>query len=142
MVCQKSRERQASSRKSTPPKKRGLVEKGTSSNYPFEESRHTSLEASATSSVASVSADDRSVVSYGNSTTSSAVIIQENPKNLPTSIFSRSSEETASVPFISNDPGFVAKTLHERDEIEVLRAAKAMLYDSYIKALNGGEMKH
>ena len=44
--------------------------------------------------------------------------------------------------FISNDPDFVAKLLHERDEIEVLRAAKAMLYDSYMKALNGEEMKH
>ena len=126
-----------SSRKSIPPKKRGLAEKGTSSNFTLGESRHTSLEASATSSVASVSADDRSVVSYGNSTTSSSVLTQENPKNLPTSIFSPSSEETASVPFISNDPGFVAKILHERDEIEVLRAAKAMLYDSYMKALNG-----
>jgi len=40
------------------------------------------------------------------------------------------------LPFISNDSEFVASTLRQRETLEVLRAAKAVLYDAYMKALN------
>jgi len=40
------------------------------------------------------------------------------------------------LPFISNDSQFVASTLRQRETLEVLRAAKAVLYDAYMKALN------
>jgi len=40
------------------------------------------------------------------------------------------------IPFISNDTKFVASTLRQRESLEVYRAAKAMLYDAYIKAVN------
>ena len=129
MVCQKSRERQGPGRKSLPPKKRGLTEKALQSNL---------IESSAMSSAACVSADDRSVVS---STTSSTGSFQENQKNLPSSILSQSAE-IGSVPFICNDPELVAKTMQQRDQMEVLRAAKVMLYDSFMKALKGDEPKH
>lgn len=40
------------------------------------------------------------------------------------------------IPFISNDKKFVASTLRQRESLEVYRAAKAMLYDAYMKAVN------
>lgn len=40
------------------------------------------------------------------------------------------------MPFISNDSKFVASTLKQRESMEVYRAAKAMLYDAYMKAIN------
>lgn len=40
------------------------------------------------------------------------------------------------MPFISNDSKFVASTLKRRESLEVYRAAKAMLYDAYMKAVN------
>lgn len=40
------------------------------------------------------------------------------------------------MPFISNDSKFVASTLKQRECLEVYRAAKAMLYDAYMKAVN------
>lgn len=40
------------------------------------------------------------------------------------------------IPFISNDQKFVASTLRQRESLEVYRAAKAMLYDAYMKAVN------
>ncbi len=43
-------------------------------------------------------------------------------------------EYSCHLPFISNDVRFVARTLRERNRNEVLNAAKAMLYDAYLKA--------
>mmetsp|Transcript_1731 Transcript_1731/g.3752 ORF Transcript_1731/g.3752 Transcript_1731/m.3752 type:complete len:184 (+) Transcript_1731:144-695(+) len=40
------------------------------------------------------------------------------------------------MPFISNDKKFVASTLRQRESLEVYRAAKAMLFDAYMKAVN------
>lgn len=40
------------------------------------------------------------------------------------------------MPFISNDSKFVASTLKRRESLEVYRAAKAMLYDAYMRAVN------
>jgi hypothetical protein len=39
------------------------------------------------------------------------------------------------LPFVSNDSNFVASTLKQRDEQEVLRAAQAMLYEAFKQAL-------
>lgn len=47
-----------------------------------------------------------------------------------------SSNRDIVMPFISNDAQFVADTLRRREVLEVARAAKAMLYESYIDALN------
>ena len=41
----------------------------------------------------------------------------------------------ALIPYISNDQSFVQRTLRQRNQAEVIRAAKAMLYESYMKAL-------
>ena len=40
------------------------------------------------------------------------------------------------MPYISNDSQFVASILRQRESLEVYRAAKAMLYDAYMKAVN------
>jgi hypothetical protein len=39
------------------------------------------------------------------------------------------------LPFVSNDSKFVASTLKQRDEQEVLRAAQAMLYEAFMHVL-------
>lgn len=39
------------------------------------------------------------------------------------------------LPFVSNDSTFVASTLKQRDDQEVLRAAQAMLYEAFMQAL-------
>ena len=86
---------------------------------------------------ASISADERSVASFPNSISSSFSGSHESSTNPPNSIVSAVSDEIVVMPFISNDSTLVAKTLRERDSIEVVRAAKAMLYDSYMRALKG-----
>ena len=49
----------------------------------------------------------------------------------------KTSDGSAGVmPFISNDSKFVANTLKRREWLEGYRAAKAMLYDAYMKAVN------
>jgi hypothetical protein len=42
---------------------------------------------------------------------------------------------------ISNDADFVAETLRQRDTLEVVRAAKAMLYDAYMKVVMEQEQR-
>eukprot|EP00533_Pseudo-nitzschia_delicatissima_P013776 CAMPEP_0197279722 /NCGR_PEP_ID=MMETSP1432-20130617/20496_1 /TAXON_ID=44447 /ORGANISM="Pseudo-nitzschia delicatissima, Strain UNC1205" /LENGTH=179 /DNA_ID=CAMNT_0042746295 /DNA_START=236 /DNA_END=775 /DNA_ORIENTATION=- len=49
---------------------------------------------------------------------------------------SESSGASGVMPFISNDSKFVASTLKRQESLEVYRAAKAMLYDAYMKAVN------
>lgn len=49
---------------------------------------------------------------------------------------SKSSGSSGVIPFISNDSKFVASTLKQRESLEIYRAAKAMLYDAYMKAVN------
>ena len=53
-----------------------------------------------------------------------------------TSSSSKSAVGLGIMPFVSNDSQFVASTLRQRESLEVYRAAKAMLYDAYIKAVN------
>lgn len=90
-------------------------------------------------SAASVSADDRSVVSFGNSTVFSAFSSQDFSGVPPTAILSARLEDAYGGPQISNDTAFVAKTLRQRDTNEVARVAKAMLYDAYIKVLKDAQ---
>lgn len=42
-------------------------------------------------------------------------------------------------PAISNDAKFVAEVLRQRDTLEMIRAAKGMLYDAYMKAVREQE---
>jgi len=56
--------------------------------------------------------------------------------NIMTTGSSNSSGATGVMAFISNDSKFVASTLKQRESLEVYRAAKAMLYDAYMKAVN------
>ncbi len=51
-------------------------------------------------------------------------------------LVSESNGASGVMPFISNDLKFVATTLKRRESLEVYRAAKAMLYDAYMKAVN------
>lgn len=139
MVCQKSRERQASHLRSLPPKKRSVSERASSheSLTHLQQGPMTSLDP-ISPSIASVSADDRSVTSFANSTTSSFAASRSevlvNP--LATVVFTGKGD-MGLVPFILNDSALVAKTLQRRDTLEVVRAAKAMLHEAYMKALRG-----
>jgi hypothetical protein len=125
MVCQKSREKQAPRR--TLPEKKGL-----NSTARISDNRVVSD----SSNASSVSSDEGSSVSSG---------IQDNEdphhNRPPTSVMSGTANEfEAPLPFISNDVKFVADTLLERDRNEVLNAARAMLYNAYLKATD--EFKH
>jgi hypothetical protein len=138
MVCSKSRDRQMTQKRTLPPKKRGIAYRSPTNDSQIQEISPQEL--SGTSLAAScVSADDRSVISFGNSTTSSAISGQDIPGTLPSSILSERSEESGSIPFISNDSAFVSKSLRQRDSNEVVRAAKVMLYDAYMKVLKGDD---
>lgn len=122
MVCQKSREKQATRR--TLPAKKGL--NATADERVVSDSSNAS----------SVSSDENSSVGSG---------IQDNDDSHhgqpPTSIVSGTANGSeVHLPFISNDVKFVSDTLLERDRKEVLNAARAMLYDAYLKASE--ESKH
>ncbi len=65
-----------------------------------------------------------------------AAIISVTSKNSQPLKASESSGASGVMPFISNDSKFVATTLKRRESLEVYRAAKAMLYDAYMKAVN------
>jgi hypothetical protein len=119
MVCQKSREKQAMRRSCS--EKKGLNSKPLLSGGQI---------VSDSSNAGSVSSDENSSVSSG---------IEGSDDSLggrpPTSIVSGNTNGNgAPLPFISSDAKFVASTLLERERIEVLKAAKAMLYDAYMKA--------
>lgn len=132
MLCQKSREK--SPRRSLPPKKR--IVSGTK---PFSEGLSLSAGVVSDSSNAStISSDERSVGSSTNSTASSINRAENMPNGSLVSIVSDlRKDNVGTLPFISNDSELVASTLRERDRNEVLNAAKAMLYESYILALRG-----
>ena len=142
MACQKSRDRKEQTRRSTlPPKKRSVSDSskkpaGESANVRQRGPQFATPESRTNASAPNVSADDRSVASAGNSSTVSTTTSDAGVDQLPASIGSASSkEETTILPFISNDPAFVAEALRQRDAEEVVRAAKAMLYEAYVKAV-------
>jgi hypothetical protein len=102
----------------------------------------------------SVIADDRSIGSSSITTQSSGstssktaaaaphhpkVVVtqqqQPTPSNYAATAAAAPPSTRAVLPFVSNDPKFVATTLRQRDEQEVLRAAQAMLYESFMQAL-------
>lgn len=128
MVCQKSRERQPLRRGNTS-EKGDVLPAMTSSDKQDRPSRSDSCNASCPSS------DDRSVSSSASSAPSSLNYVDKTITNAAISIVSGiQSDFNGHLPFISNDLGFVASTLRERNRNEVLKAAKAMLYDAYLKA--------
>jgi hypothetical protein len=68
-------------------------------------------------------------------TATTVPVAMVNSKTMKTNS-SKSSGSPGVMPFISNDSKFVAATLKRRESLEVYRAAKAMLYDAYMKAVN------
>lgn len=148
-------------KRSLPPKKRSFVDipttHGRSSNKTMMIPSSPSLHSSAMP--VSVSTDDRSIgnssiASQGSSNDMTKSSAQCHPKVVVTgselSSFSSSANGTiqpvaASIsagsttsgvlPFVSNDSNFVASTLKQRDDQEVLRAAQAMLYEAFMQAL-------
>lgn len=123
-MCQKSRERQPSPRRVLPPKKRAVSD--STKPAPSEEPEIVSDSSNAY-------ADDRSISSNTNSAISS--LHGNEFSSSPFSIVSGNDQEHGvALPFISNDAKFVAKALQERRRNEVLNAARAMLYDAYMKA--------
>ncbi|KAG7353979.1 HSF-type DNA-binding protein [Nitzschia inconspicua] len=165
MFCQKSRDRQApssQSKRSLPPKKRSFVDLSTAPNKNGSLMVPISPPTSHPRPV-SVSTDERSIgnssiASQGSINDGSKNSSQSHPKVVVTAphLLSFSSSATASdapetspslapnnhratapgvLPFVSNDSIFVATTLKQRDDQEVLRAAHAMLYEAFTQAL-------
>ena len=138
MACQKSRERKEQSRRSLPPKKRSVSD---GVNKPVGESANTGSVPQFAPPVhrtharaPSVSADDGSVASAENSTATSTTTSDGADQPHMSIGSSASKEVTTILPFISNDAAFVADALRQRDAEEVVRAAKAMLYEAFINA--------
>ena len=79
----------------------------------------------------SVSSDERSIDSSASSShhvesvfhVSSVSVARDLRKN-----------HSGRLPYISNDVEFVANTIRNRDQNEVLKVARTMLYDAFIKA--------
>ena len=150
MVCQKSRDRQAtaSQKRSLPPKKRGFAADATPASSNIKSA--AAQVPLAPPRPISVATDDRSV---GNSSIASqgsgnsaakatattqhpTLVVTEQQQQIPASFASAAAATSTGVmPFVSNDSNFVATALRQRDEQEVLRAAQAMLYESYMQAL-------
>jgi hypothetical protein len=141
MVCQKSRDRQTRPRRSLPPKKRVITSTSITSTSENDEatisqtlgSRISSLHCMQSSSTVNVSSDERSQASQSHS--SSVSQSNDSTPRTPATVLVPSKESSSAIPYISNDLAFVRETLQQRDKVEVLRAAKAMLYESYMKAL-------
>jgi len=132
MVCKRSRDRKPDKKNSHLPLKKRRQE----SNSPIAPLTKESLEAispsepknSQLSAYISVSDDSRSTTSNSNSTASTNI----SPVSAP--------PVPATIPLqrgITTDASIVAAALKQREEIERLRIAKAMLYESYLKALRG-----
>lgn len=133
MVCQRSRDRKASS--STSSTSSTLA---TSSNTKKDTKKifkdklkvapltKESLDAIASSEPPTF-APPASVTDESRSVGSSAESVGANPQTVSYPL----------PPGISNDSIFVETTLQKRDQMERMKVAKAMLYVSYLKALNG-----
>lgn len=171
MVCQKSRDRQASARnsnkRSLPPKKRRFVDVSNSSTLapltPFSPSMAPAADPPAkpvsisteersvgNSSIASQSScNDTSVQEYPQvvitapisaaSLTNSTPIVSQRPTHQAKAQVNVVKTRATILPSVTNDSTFVASTLKQRDNQEVLRAAQAMLYESFMKAFQQQE---
>jgi len=128
MVCQKSRDRQ-SVRRTSSSDDRGIP---VSKRSPVTEEH---ADSAGTCHASSVSADERSVCSNGSSSASNMQCTDKQPTSHSVSIISTIPHNCGGqLPFISNDPEFVARILKERNKNEIMKAAQAMLYDAYLKA--------
>lgn len=128
MVCQKSRDRQSVRRTSASDERALPVSKVS----PVSEEQSDS---GGTCHASSVSADERSACSNGTSSASNLQCSDKQPTTHAVSIISTVQHSCGGqLPFISNDPVFVARILQERNMNEIMEAAKAMLYDAYLKA--------
>lgn len=119
MVCQRSRDRKPSAKKSPTLKeiKVASVQTGDSLEDSLK-AINTAEDQSPAAAATVVSVDDsRSDTSVAESSTFSTPCIAKIPKG------------------ITNDKGMVESSLHQRDVMEHLRVARAMLYESYMKAL-------
>ena len=139
MVCQKSRERKEQKVRSLPPKKRAINRSKTIEVDGVSSSQSQTSSEASKPTVANVSSDERSVSSSGNSSANATSMNSDISEGPPASILSGPSRDSSGVPFISNDPRFVSNALRQRDNAETLRAAKAMLYDAYMKAVRKNE---
>lgn len=139
LVCQKSRKRpsknthQAQNRNikscnhsSLPPKKRLT---NSMNQTPSTSDEHRQARATPT-----VSGDDQSISSSTSSLSSSCPSPKPATINFP--VFNLPLVPTKT-PLIVNDSSLVASSLKAREEMEMLAVARSMLFDSYIKALNG-----
>merc|ERR1719446_867281 len=129
MVCQRSRERKGE-KKALPcksPLKKRVSNAAESTVAPLTLEILDSM-ASATnlkpSSPASVTDDSRSDTSSSNSPEEMSL----SPPQVSVSVIPKG---------ITSDKAFLAQTLKKRDEMERLRVAKVMLYDAYLKAVQG-----
>eukprot|EP00980_Cylindrotheca_fusiformis_P013527 scaffold3450_cov114-Cylindrotheca_fusiformis.AAC.32 len=138
MECQKSYERQSAPKGNLPPKKRCRGKMSSTGTSAATES--PTLRARIQSTIVSVSTDDRSEVSFGNSTATSVFSSQEFPLVLPATSLGKAACPNS--PLISNDADFVAATLRQRDIGEVFRAARAMLYEAYLRVLKDGQQQN
>jgi hypothetical protein len=139
MVCQKSRRRPT---KNTPQAENKNVESSIHSSLPpkkrkihnMKQAPSTSNESTHAIATPTVSGDDQSISS---SSTPSSTCPSPKPAatiNLP--VFNLLIMPTMT-PLVVNDSNLVASSLKAREEMEMLAVAKSMLFDSYIKALNG-----
>lgn len=148
MVCQKSRKPKAckptdvkkadSTSSSLPPKKRKMENARTQSPSPHLDHRVVS---DASLSSQSTSSDEQSLSSASSSSSSPKVLkvpLLASLTSLPMSLAVAAPAIAAPVaPIVVSDAELVEAALKAREEMERLSAAKAMLFDAYVKALNG-----
>ena len=150
MVCQKTRKRSVKSTESLvehkktaesalPPKKRKVHSPNQSPPLTSEalQTLGKSHRIVSSATLSTVSADDQSISSNTTvSAPSSPTTIATTVNNAPLHIMA--TRPTAALsPLVSTDPALVASSLKAREDMERLSAAKAMLFDAYIKALHG-----
>eukprot|EP00536_Pseudo-nitzschia_multiseries_P016640 jgi/Psemu1/222030/e_gw1.1179.22.1 len=137
MVCQKSRDRQHGhdKQRSLPPKKRSIPE-GAPLALGNSQKAMSSMVCDA--DIVAISTATRQSVQMPGIVTADDRSISTSSTTSQTSFNNSMGRRGASrvMPFISNDTKFVASTLRQRESLEVYRAAKAMLYDAYMKAVN------
>ena len=149
MVCQKSRKprtikltevRKTGALSSLPPKKRKIQDVKQAPGY-TPESPHLNHRVVSDSSLSSntVSGDDQSVSSASSSSSGAASVpsvslLSSLASLLPPQV---QAAATATGSPVVNNADLVAAALKAREEMERRAAAKAMLFDAYMKALNG-----
>jgi hypothetical protein len=143
MVCQKSRKpraikasdgKKAESSSSLPPKKRKVQDPPSTSEEMHSTPRVVSDSSISTSTV---SRDDQSVSPSSSSPSQQRKVPISVPLLTALASLPMPAASPATAPIVMNDPDRVAAALRSRAEKERLAIARAMLFDSYVKALNG-----